>query len=261
MGPRLVTVALACLAACRSGPASLPEVHADERPTEDAPAVAVVELFTSEGCSSCPPADELLGEIAEASAPGTFVLAFHVDYWDDLGWRDPFASPSYSDRQQTYAYALGVRGLYTPQMIVNGSEEFIGSDRDRARAAVGQALATPASVRLTLRPRWTAGDAATVDYEVSRTPQAASLYVAVVQRHATTPVLRGENAGKTLRHASVVRSLATVPLTGARGSIVAKIPASVDPANAELIAWVQREPTLVNGIPVIGAARAPLPDR
>jgi hypothetical protein len=100
-----------------------------------------------------------------------------------------------------------------------------------------------------------------VDYEVSRTPQATALYVSVVQRQAKTSVLRGENAGKTLRHADVVRSLATVPLTAASGSIVVQVPSSVDPTTEELIAWVQREPTLIHGIPVLGAARAPLPGR
>ena len=264
MGPRLMSVALACLAACHSAAAAPPEAHPDERRTEEAPGVAVVELFTSAGCSSCPPADELLREMAEASDRRTFVLSFHVDYWDDLGWADPFASPSYSDRQQAYAHALGVRGLYTPQMIVNGGEEFIGSDRDRAREAVARALASPANVRLTVHPRWSAAsaaDAATVDYEVSGATRATSLYVAVVQHDVTMSVKRGENAGKTLRHANVVRSLAVAPIEGATGSVVVQVPSSVDRPGAELIGWVQRAPALVGGIPVLGAARAQLPAR
>ncbi|MGH7435189.1 MAG: DUF1223 domain-containing protein [Polyangiaceae bacterium] len=266
MGPRLVMVALLGLVACRSATASPPEARpdgqqTDGRQTEGPPGIAVVELFTSEGCSSCPPADRVLAEIAEGSDPGTFALSFHVDYWDDLGWPDPFASPDYGDRQQTYSRALGVRGMYTPQMVVNGGEEFIGSDRDRAREALARALATPAKVRLTMHPRWTASNEATVDYEASRTPRAASLYVAVVQRHATTSVLRGENAGKTLHHENVVCSLAVVPLASARGSVAVQVPSSVAPVGAELIGWVQAAPTLVRGIPVLGAARSPLPDR
>jgi hypothetical protein len=111
-----------------------------------------------------------------------------------------------------------------------------------------------------MRPRWTATNTAIVDYEVSRTLQAASLYVAVVQHRVATSVLRGENAGKTLHHENVVRSLAVVPLAKGRGSVDVRIPTSAASMGVELIGWVQAVPTLVEGIPVLGAARSPLPD-
>src|SRR4051812_46079004 len=108
--------------------------------------VAVVELFTSEGCSSCPPADRLLADLAsEAARVGqpVFTLSFHVDYWNGLGWADPFSRPAYSERQRSYADALG-GGTYTPEMTVNGKAAFVGSDAARARSEVRKALSRPA---------------------------------------------------------------------------------------------------------------------
>ena len=257
---RFAALALAGLVVCRSAPASISEARADES-GRGVQGVAVVELFTSEGCSSCPPADRLLADLADSSDRRIYALSFHVDYWDELGWPDRFASGAYTGRQQAYARALGVRGMYTPQMIVNGTEEFTGSDRDRAGAAVSRALARPSKVRLAMRPRSTAPNATTVDvdYEVSDTPAGASLSVSVVEHQAVTQVLRGENAGKTLRHENVVRSLAAVPLTASTGSVVVQVPSSLVRTGAELVGWVQRAPSLEGGMPVLGAARAPLP--
>jgi hypothetical protein len=247
------------LVACRSASASISEARADEPAAEKAPPVAVVELFTSEGCSSCPPADGVLAELAESTDRRIYALSFHVDYWDDLGWPDRFASRAYTTRQQEYARALGVRGVYTPQMIVNGAEEFIGSDRTRADDAVRHALAKPSKVRLAIRPQWAAPDATRVDYVASEVPPAASLVVTLVEHRAVTSVLRGENAGKTLRHENVVRSLVSVPLTTPTGSVVVQVPQSIARPGAELIAWAQNAPASGEGMHVLGAARAPLP--
>ena len=216
-----------------------------------------MELFTSEGCSSCPPADDVLTSLVESGDRRIYPLAFHVDYWDELGWPDRFASHAYTARQQAYSRALGVRGVYTPQMIVGGTEEFTGSDRGRAEAALARALNHPAKVRLSIHSRSASQDAATVDYTVSEVPAGAMLNVAVVERRATTSVRSGENAGKTLRHANVVRGFASVALTAPTGSVMVHFPASLSRDHAELTGFVQRE-TLVAGIPVLGAARAPL---
>jgi hypothetical protein len=252
------TLALANLVASCNAPASISEARADESGKGGTP-VAVVELFTSEGCSSCPPADRLLAELAESPDRRIYALSFHVDYWDELGWPDRFASRAFTLRQQEYARALGVRGMYTPQMVVNGTEEFTGSDRDRAETAVGHALARRSLVRLDLHPRWTGPDVTTVGYSTSEAPPGAALVVAVVERQAMTSVLRGENAGKTLRHENVVRSLVAVPVTAVTGSVVVQVAPSLARTGAELIGWVQRAPASVGGTPVLGAARSPLP--
>jgi hypothetical protein len=257
---RLVALALLGLLGCRSAPAVIPEARADERSEGGSSGVAVVELFTSEGCSSCPPADRVLAGLAESGDTRIYALSFHVDYWDELGWPDRFASSTYTSRQQTYAWTLGTRGMYTPQMIVNGTEEFVGSDRDRAAAVVSQALAKAPAVRLAIHPRWTAPYAATINYDVSAVPRTASIVLAVVEPQAMTSVLRGENAGKTLRHANVVRSLTSSPLAATTGSVVVPVPPSLARPGAEVIGWVQLAAT-ARGMPVVGAARSPLPER
>ena len=256
MHARFVALALAALASCRSGAASVNEARADEPSGADG-AVAVVELFTSEGCSSCPPADEVLASLADSGDRRIYPLAFHVDYWDELGWPDRFASHANTARQRAYSRALDVRGVYTPQMVVGGTEEFTGSDRGRADASLARALSHPAKVRLSIQPRFTSQDAATVDYTVSEVPAGAVLNVAVVERRVTTSVRSGENAGKTLRHANVVSGFVSVPLTARTGSVMVHFPASLSRDQAELTGFVQRE-TLAAGWPVLGAARAPL---
>lgn len=256
MRARLAVLALAAVASSQSGAASVSEAYADE-PSGASDGVAVVELFTSEGCSSCPPADDVLASLTESSDRRIYPLAFHVDYWDDLGWPDRFASHANAARQQAYSRALGVRGVYTPQMVVGGTEEFIGSDRGRLDAALERALNVPAKLRLTIRSRSMGPDSAAVDYAVSEAPVGAVLNVAVVEHRATTEVRGGENAGRTLRHANVVRGFVSQPLVAKAGSVVVHFPASLSRDRAELTGFVQRE-TLVAGIPVLGAARATL---
>jgi hypothetical protein len=198
-----------------------------------------------------------LASLADSRDRRIYPLAFHVDYWDELGWPDKFASHANTARQQAYSQTLGVRGLYTPQMIVGGTEEFTGSDRGRADAALARALSHPAKVHLSIQSRSATQDAATVDYTVSEVPAGAVLNLAVVEHRATTSVRSGENRGRTLRHANVVRGFVSVPLTAPTGSVVVHFPASLSLDQAELTGFVQRE-TLVAGMPVLGAARAPV---
>ena len=185
----------------------------------------MVELFTSEGCSSCPPADAVLGELVRAH-PGrpVFALAFHVDYWDELGWPDRFASPDFTARQGAYARALRARGLYTPQMVVGGTEQFTGSDREHAEEAIARASGRPASVHLTLRARRSGMQAVAVEWTADAAAPGETLSVAVVETSATTSVRAGENAGRTLHHTNVVRSFATVPLSSGPGSRTLPLP-------------------------------------
>lgn len=165
---------------------------------------AVVELFTSEGCSSCPPADALFNELARQ--PRVFALAYHVDYWNSLGWKDPFSKPEFTRRQETYAKTR----LYTPQMIVNGTEAFVGSDRSQATRAIAAALKRPATVELKLR--WQDDRVA---YEVTGAPAGSILHLALIESGLVQKVPRGENAGRTLRHDNVVRDSVSVTLDNA----------------------------------------------
>jgi hypothetical protein len=200
---------------------------------------AVVELFTSEGCSSCPPADQNLAAIAaEAERAGRriYTLELHVDYWNQLGWVDPFSSAQFSARQRAYASRLGVSGVYTPEMVVNGREELIGSRAAAARAAIERAFARPAeaSVRVSASK---ADQAMRVDYRVA-SQRSVRLALAVAEDTAVTEVTRGENASRTLRHRHVVRAFTTRDLAAtASGTWLASWPVAADRA-AFVVAFV-----------------------
>jgi hypothetical protein len=209
---------------------------------------AVVELFTSEGCSSCPPADDLLGEIvkdAEKRQQRVFGLSFHVDYWNSLGWRDPYSDAAFSRRQREYARALKSDQVYTPQMVVNGRTEFVGSDRTRARKQIDLALKqpAPAAVKLTQEEKKDMSSVAFA-YEVERAARGSVLNVAVVERGLVSKVKRGENGGRTLRHENVVRAQETSLLgDAAKGTVQLKLPADLVRKNSMAIAYVQDSDT------------------
>ncbi|MCG5436749.1 DUF1223 domain-containing protein [Micromonospora foliorum] len=203
---------------------------------------AVVEMFTSQGCNSCPPAEELLSEIerdARERGQNVFALGFHVDYWDDLGWPDQFADAAYTARQEAYARAFGTRGLYTPQMVVNGTVEFVGSDRRRAAAAIMSAMAPTATTPLALSIANLGNDRVMVDYRTEQPPERAVLHVAVVERALTSEIARGENAGRTLRQDNVVRAFRSVGLDAERGQVELATPPGVDPQSASVVGYVQ----------------------
>ncbi|MEU4401998.1 DUF1223 domain-containing protein [Micromonospora orduensis] len=206
---------------------------------------AVVEMFTSQGCSSCPPAEELLTEIdddARTRGRPVFALGFHVDYWDDLGWPDPFADAAYTARQESYARAFGSGRLYTPQMIVNGTDEFVGSDRRRAADAIASALAASPATPVALSVREFDGDRrVVVDVRAERPPPHAVVNVAVVERGLSSEVTRGENAGRTLRQDNVVRAFASVALDGGQARVEVRTPRTVDPQRTAVVGYVQHD--------------------
>lgn len=209
---------------------------------------ALVELFTSDGCSSCPAADWLLAKIVAAGRERKerlYPLAFHVDLWDHLGWVDSYGSPAYTQRQQDYARVFAGRGVYTPQMVVNGTEEFVGSNWWRARTSLTKAMNTPARVSVVLHPPVARASGLEVGYDVAGAPPGAVLHVAVVERGLVERVLRGENAGRTLHHENVVRAFGTVPVAGrAQGRMTLKPAASVVWPRAMVIGFVQDQTTM-----------------
>lgn len=183
-------------------------------PTASGPASAVLELFTSEGCSSCPPADEnLAGITAEAQRTGArvFTLELHVDYWNYLGWADPFSDSVHSTRQSAYARRFGASGAYTPELVINGREELVGSNRAGARAAIARALAKPTRATLSLH---VSRLPASLQVEAHvRSSIAGNLHLAVAEDRAETHVTRGENADRVLSHRHVVRAFRSVTVS------------------------------------------------
>jgi hypothetical protein len=170
-------------------------VHAQPRP-------AVVELFTSEGCSSCPPAEAFLGELAERR--DVLALAFHVDYWDDLGWRDRFGLTEAVQRQRVYTKTLRRSSAYTPQVVIDGQAEYVGSDR----ASIGKSLAANrdgVAIALSVRD-----GRVLIDLGAQANVAASDVLLVGYQRQAVSAIGRGENAGRTLTEFNIVRGIRTL---------------------------------------------------
>lgn len=203
-------------------------VSADQQP---ATGRVVVELFTSQGCSSCPPADALLGELTRRA--DVLPLAFHVTYWNDLGWRDRFSLPEADARQHRYAGALGRRSVYTPQMIINGSGEALGSRRSEIVRLI-EAAGAPASIQLSVAPgllQITLPDVGGCECE---------LLLLDVLPSVQTAVPRGENAGRTLREFNVVHHVTALPAWNGR-ALQRNVPLRQEPAAASfLVVLAQR---------------------
>lgn len=206
--------------------------------------LAVVELFTSQGCSSCPLADRLLQLIHEKTRPpgeNVLCLSFHVDYWNSLGWRDPYSSEQYSQRQHWYARQFQSGRIYTPQMVVNGTTEFVGSNGQAAAQAITAALTEGSQTGVELRATITADQhEVIVTYEVSGKHDDCVLNIALVTPGVGNDVPRGENAGRQLTHTNVVRAFRVVELTSPSGEVRLPIPAESEPEDHRIIAYVQR---------------------
>lgn len=216
----------------------------------------LVELFTSEGCSSCPPADDLLSKLVKGGAvPGVQIIALgeHVDYWNNLGWTDRFSKAVFSQRQKAYSDAFDLNSVYTPQMIVDGHEEFVGGDWNRARTAIMTAAKTqkgridlalanscnpgqnPSDIKITVQVKDLPGGSATEDSDV---------LLAITENDLQTQVSRGENGGHQLRHSAVVRDLSVLgQIAASDATFVTDRSISVSPAwhrgNLQAIAFVQ----------------------
>lgn len=218
--------------------------------------IAVVELFTSQGCSSCPPADAILKQIAETASKSKLpvhVLSFHVDYWNKLGWTDPYSDALFTRRQREYATALKLEQVYTPQMIVNGRTEFVGSHKSKAHQAITRSLARRATavVELTLTRDLTKRQVA-LDYELRGAIEGKMLNVALVQTPEANAVPRGENAGRRLAHINVVRAFRFLPIQQMNGSLKLDVPEDMDLEGSQVIAYVQ-DPKSLNVVAATAA--------
>lgn len=171
--------------------------------------VAVIELFTSQGCSSCPPADRLLSNtILNAKTDGKkiFALSFHVDYWNRLGWKDPFSDKIYSDRQRIYSSALKGNSVYTPQIIVNGEKAFVGSDKKELETAITTALKIKSKVSFqSLSATLADNKVINTNYKLTGDFSDCKINFALVTKSETTQIKNGENEGRTLVNENIVR--------------------------------------------------------
>jgi hypothetical protein len=232
-------------------------------PARDTP--VLVELFTSEGCSSCPPADGVVTRLAQTqpvAGARVIVLAHHVDYWNELGWTDPFSSAAATARQRAYARLGG--GSYTPQAVVDGRAEVVGS-RESAlvKAVADSSKRAHATIDVRVVPSPSTRGAFDVMMKVGALPEGSSsdveLLLAVVQDQGRVTVSRGENAGRTLDHAAIARSLeriSPIAIAGGSAQTVVQVPAVVaaDAPMFSVVAFVQERASRR----VLGSASAPL---
>ena len=200
---------------------------------------AVLELFTSEGCSSCPPADELIARMQkEAGEKPIYILAYHVDYWNRIGWKDIFSDPQYSKRQYNYSRQFSGQ-VYTPQLIVNGQAECVGSDESAVNNKVKEALNGNTAVTVSINGQLQSGKI-TFDYHVTGNAGKNQLLIAVVQKHAVSKVLKGENEGRTLSHAQIVRNLHAFDVkSGGLGTGQISLPNNFNARDWECIGMIQ----------------------
>ena len=216
----------------------------------------LAELFTSEGCSSCPPADDLLKRlIEEQPVEGVEVIGLseHVDYWDRLGWKDPFSSSDFTRRQEEYGRALRLEPIYTPQLIIDGKSQAIGSEWPDVRKALIEAARAPRAVIAVTAEAQPSASAVTVSIVVRDLPAATvkgdvDVFVAIVEDNLTSEVLRGENARKQLHHSAVTRSLTKIGSLGkteTAGEFSRAVPrdGSWRPEHLRAIAFLQDRPT------------------
>jgi hypothetical protein len=221
-GKRLWLLALVAVIAV--APTGTPRAVSREAAADSARTPIIVELFTSEGCSSCPPADQFLSKLeAQQPVPGVQIIAIeeHVDYWNQLGWHDPFSSADWTERQRKYADVLGNGNVYTPQMIVNGAAEFVGSRERNGQNAIEQA-AKSVAIPLTVTAAALAGKPAaeiTVRFGGAGADAVrdSEVWLAITETGLESAVTRGENAGKDLRHAAVLRKLQKLGSAAAKG--------------------------------------------
>ena len=218
----------------------------------------LLELFTSEGCSSCPPADRLLETLDRTqpvSGADLIVLSEHVDYWNRLGWTDPYSSPLFSERQQEYVRHLRLEEAYTPQLVIDGQADFVGSDERAIRAAILRAETRPKAAISVRAQR--AGSEVRVSLEVGDRMRPADLYLALANDPPQSQVTRGENSGRTLRHVAVVRSLVRIGTLPARGPFVKELTLPLKTENSQpwrIVAFLQ-DP---GSRQILGTAAAPL---
>jgi hypothetical protein len=235
----LFTIFIACVSICTAA---------------QSPAPVLVELFTSEGCSSCPPADEFLRALdAKQPIEGAqlIVLGEHVDYWDDQGWRDIYSDHDLTLRQAVYANRLGLKSSYTPQLIVDGSAECSGNDRQKAIQALEKARIQP-KVSLKISSVTLENGKVRAHVESGAVPDKADVFVALALDHAESQVLRGENSGHHLQHVAIARNLVKVGKVG-KGATFAKdveVKTNGKDASYRVLAFVQ-EP---NEGKILGAA-------
>ena len=201
----------------------------------------ILELFTSQGCSSCPSADKLLAktyEEAQKNHKQLFVLSYHVDYWDRLGWKDPFSQSLFTKRQYEYAKLFGLQGVYTPQVIVNGNKEFVGSDVRKLNSALENNLNSKAKIDISLEDVKWQNSQVSFGYNLKGDFKNSQLQIAIISKKEETNIPRGENSGLKLSGTNVVRVLQTLKSIE-KSTISVALPKDLVKENTRIVVFAQ----------------------
>ena len=201
--------------------------------------VTVMELFTSQGCSSCPSADALLGKYVQQNDSHVICLSFNVDYWNRLGWRDVYSDHRFSERQYGYARALH-SDVYTPQLVINGAYQFVGSDQGNISRTLAKESAMVPSAEIEAQQTLQGGNSFSVDYTLSGNYDGCSLLAALVQNKTTTAIGSGENGGVLLNEYNVVRTFQTITSLSAKGNVHLKMPAGIAAKDCSIVLYLQK---------------------
>jgi hypothetical protein len=207
--------------------------------TAETKGFALVELFTSEGCSSCPPADAVVAKMLEENPQAPiYLMAYHVDYWDRGGWKDAFSDPNYSRRQEQYGDWLHLSTIYTPQIVINGKAELVGSNGTALLKAVSAGLRDTPTNSLTMISTFVDGKI-NIAYQTNGPLGKSNLVIGLIQKSGQSTVRGGENSGMTLKHVQIVRKLSVEPISMANGRENLTLPGNYKAEEWEVIAFVQ----------------------
>jgi hypothetical protein len=226
---------------CTSSPGGKNQLQniSAEITSDSAKSIAVLELFTSQGCSSCPPADRLLGSYT--TKENIIPISFHVDYWDHLGWKDPYSSKQFTKRQYNYASALKA-DVYTPQLVINGQTEMVGSDAGKIDLTIKKVLSEQPEATLTIQKVSIDNGKANISFKASGNADNSNLNIALVEKQTTTTINAGENGGATLTDYNVARSFMTSSsAVNGDNTVNIDIPFGVDAAKLLLILFLQKK--------------------
>lgn len=196
----------------------------------------LVELFTSQGCKNSPPAEELFNEVAMEKRDRFFLVAYHIDYWDKLGWKDTFSKPEFSQRQYDYSSFYDLKDHYTPQMVVNGETEFPGSHKNKVEKAITERAIVENELQLTSTHT---EDNILINYEVSGDTSNKSMHLFLIQKEATTMVLKGDNKNKKIRQTNIALEYKEVRLREFKGEITLPKPALLQQKDYYIMAFIQ----------------------
>ncbi|KUJ59373.1 hypothetical protein AR687_23490 [Flavobacteriaceae bacterium CRH] len=204
---------------------------------------AIVELFTSEGCWSCPPADELMAKLQrENTDRNIYFLAYHVDYWDRLGWKDQFSLAEFTNRQQQYQDWLHLYVMYTPQFIINGTAEFAGYNETALSQKIDDALKMKQTEELELTA-YSDKDSIAIHFKTNSVHKNTKLFIATILRKGTSKVQHVENKGHTLNHIQIVKELNSFPIADKEGNVTVSKPKNFNATDWQLVGFIQNTST------------------